>query len=388
MKKNLVIILISALASSGLHLYLSSRAQMILAGDWKPSPICHINEKLNCDTALASNWSKIGGIFLSDAGFGLNAVMAVSAMALLMSPAAELRALWLVLLAFSPLSAFSSLFLLGVSSLILNSYCPFCLLLYGLSFLILICVTPLFFKKTFLKDLFKNHFRFKTIAGALGSFAVLTILCHLVFSHIGGGKSAEQRAKLYFKDWLSAPKKDLQNLPSPLLAFGQKNNSITITEFADFLCPHCRDSHYTIKLLKSSDPNISVQYYSFPLDQCRPKNSPSCFLTRAVFCAKDQGWLLKDLIFKTQKKFKSLRTEEELYNKLKELSADPALDPSQWSQCLNSETAFQKQAEQVLAGEKAGITGTPSLFINGKKINSRQFFQTLKEIKKYLKSAI
>ena len=384
MKKYFFIILVCAGISSGLHLYLSFRTQAVLAGKAESSSICHINDQLNCDTALASEYSQIAGLHLSDMGFATNLIIALLAFMLLNSLREQAPRILLALTAFSTASASASLVMLMLSLFALKVFCPFCLILYLLSFVILACLYLTINKKLLLSAVKKTTFRF--IAGCSLAWLSISLLSCLIIMHLNKSQADPKTVRVQLLDWLSAPEKSTAK--APLLTSGQKNtskDSIKITEFADFLCSHCKNSYYTLKLLKSSRPDIYVEYYSFPLDQCK-SNRVSCILTKAVYCAKQQqqGWNLHHLIFDHQKIFISMRDNNKAIEQLKKIGKHLPLKWNIWQDCISSEPAEALLKEQLKAAEQMQITSTPSLFINNKKINQRHLIPTVQAIKQHL----
>ena len=382
MNKNFFIILICAIISSGIHLYLSSRAQSISAGQINESSICHINDRLNCDVALASEYSQFAGLHLSDLGFATNFIIALLAFTLISGLVEQAPRIILALVGFSGLSVLASLVMMLLSGLFLKVFCPFCLILYLLSFVIMIFMWPVFKKKFLLSSIKTLNFRF--LSGLLLAWLITGILSHLIFINLSNTASSKQVVHVNFLDWLSAPIKNTSK--APLLKYGKKTeNSIKVTEFADFLCPHCKNSYYTLKLLKSSHPNIYVEYYSFPLDQCQG-HGVSCALTRGVHCAKQQqqGWEMHHLVFDNQKKFIPLSDHDKVIKTLEQISFHLPIQWDAWKNCIQSKTAMDIQEEQLQAGKQMNITGTPTLLINGKKVPQRYFIKTVQAIQKYL----
>ena len=385
MNKNFFIILICSIISSGIHLYLSSRAQSISAGQINESSICHINDRLNCDVALASDYSQFAGLHLSDMGFATNFIIALLAFTLISGLVEQAPRIILALLGLSGLSVLASLVMILLSGLFLKVFCPFCLILYLLSFVIMISMWPAFKKKFLLSAIKTLNFRF--LSGLLLAWVITGILSHLIFINLSNTASSKQVVHVNFLDWLSAPIKNTSK--TPLLKYGKKtetNNSIRVTEFADFLCPHCKNSYYTLKLLKSSQPNIYVEYYSFPLDQCQG-NGVSCALTRGVYCSErqQQGWNMHHLVFDNQKKFIPLSDQDKAIETLKQISLHLPIQWLEWKNCIQSTAAMNIQEEQLQAGKHMNITGTPTVLINGKKVPQRYFIKTVQAIQKYLR---
>ena len=186
-------------------------------------------------------------------------------------------------------------------------------------------------------------------------------------------------------DWISSPVKTSGE--QALLTTGPSNKEaiITVTEFADFLCSYCRNSYYLLKIFKSTNPQARIEYFSFPLDECKSKRA-SCTLTQAVYCAEkqNQGWNMHDLIFENQKQFVHLKNNKKALKILKELSQHLPLQWDQWSECIKSASAVEFTKKQIKAGENMNITGTPALFVNGKKVNHGYFTKTMSAIRNYI----
>ena len=188
-------------------------------------------------------------------------------------------------------------------------------------------------------------------------------------------------------DWNSAPVK--QSMEKALLTTGpsKKEAIMTITEFADFLCSYCRKSYYILKIFKASNPRVRIEYFSFPLDQCKSKRA-SCALTRAVHCAKkqEQGWKMHEVAFEHQKEFIPITDDKKAFQKLKDLSSDLQINWDKWTECVNSPSAIAAQHKQIKAGSDMNVMGTPSLFVNGKKVNHMYFTKTIKAIQDIIQS--
>ena len=382
MKRPLTLICICATISMALHLYLSNRAESLAAGAVnEPSSICHINEHFNCDSTLISNYSHFAGTHLSNWGFATHLIIAFLSLILIAGWTENRQSLSVALWAFSLLSFVASLIMLSISYFILHAFCMLCCILYVLSFIILLILLLTMRQPLFLPAL--KHTQPLTLVIIVCFWAGSSILSHLVFIKINDTKSSTEIVKAHFQDWLDSPVKNTEE--KALLLSGSDHSPITITEFADFLCHHCRNIHYMLKVFKASHPSIKMRYFSFPLDQCQGKTA-SCFLTRAVYCAEkqNQGWALQDTIYQHQKNFLSLRKDEEIFAELKRISQTLELNWNNLSDCLNSPPALNIPQQQLTAGEQLNITSTPTLFVNGRKMNHQYVLKTLKAISDYL----
>ena len=360
-----------------LHFYLSQRSYSLSADKAGKSSLCHIHSDWNCDRALSSPYSDLAGVPLSNYGGVLNFIIAVLSLLLM---AKREQVIGSALGFFAILSASASCIMLALSFWILRFFCPLCMVLHILSFLILFCAffhTPLL-SLSWAKSLKKEGASW--LLGSSVAFVSLSFLIHLIFIQVYDIKSINKTVQFQVRDWLSAPKKE--PVGTALLTSGpsQEKALMTITEFADFLCFHCQSAYYSLKALAL--PHIRREYFAFPLDQCQGP-SLSCRLIRAVYCAKEQnkGWDLHDLIFENQSLFISLRDQaDKAFEALKKRMNQTLIDKHRWQECIDSPFAFETQNQQIQASQKRGITSTPSLFVNDKKISHQYLTKTLKAI--------
>lgn len=379
MKIKLYIIFLGALIAIMLHLYLSNRSYSIASDKIKTSFLCHINDSLNCDNALTSSYSEFAGLPVSNWGFAIHFIIIILSLLLILGWSDSPKLITFTLNILTVTSAIASLIMFSISLFILNSFCLFCIILYLLSFIIAISAF-LLYKPLSLATIKKHRF---LLPGALISVVLTAFLVHSIFTKIHNIKPAKTIVKSNVKDWMSAPVKHSQE--KALLETGPSYEEaiMTIIEFADFLCSYCRNNYYILKLFKASNPLVRIEFFSFPLDECKSKR-PSCFLTRAVYCAEkqNQGWNMQGMVFENQKQFLSVTNSEEALQKVKTLSKDLPIEWNQWHKCVNSKEAIETQNKQIKAGHNMSVQNTPSVFINGKKVHHRYFTKTIKAIQK------
>lgn len=100
---------------------------------------------------------------------------------------------------------------------------------------------------------------------------------------------------------------------------------------------------------------------------------------RAALAAGNQGkfWEFHDALFEAEKLSNDL---------INNTAVKLGLDMAQFNKDINSEPVRQQISKDLLDAQKAGVTGTPTIFINGKRLKNRspQGFQAMinNELKK------
>jgi protein-disulfide isomerase len=139
---------------------------------------------------------------------------------------------------------------------------------------------------------------------------------------------------------------------------GSAKATITIVEFGDFACPVCEQSFPTIREISQKYKNdIKFIWRDYPVVQ-----DYSADLALAGRCAGEQGlfWLMHDKLFQNQ----GVNTADQLIAAANQIGADTA----RFKDCLNKEKYLPQIEKDLADGQKFGITGTPTYFINGYKI--------------------
>ena len=138
---------------------------------------------------------------------------------------------------------------------------------------------------------------------------------------------------------------------------GSPQAPVMIVEFSDFQCPFCRKVQSTLKkLLEKYQGQVSLAYRDFPL---RGMHSQAELAAEASRCAVEQGkfWEYHDLLFANPDKLNRAG--------LAGMAQSLGLNEKQFDACLSS-GKYTKQIEQDLQdGIRAGVEGTPGIFING-----------------------
>ena len=138
---------------------------------------------------------------------------------------------------------------------------------------------------------------------------------------------------------------------------GSPQARVMIVEFSDFQCPFCRKVQSTLKnLLEKYQGQVSLAYRDFPL---RGMHSQAELAAEASRCAAEQGkfWEYHDLLFANPDKLNRAGVAR--------MAENLVLNEGQFDACLSS-GKYTKQIEQDLQdGIRAGVEGTPGIFING-----------------------
>ncbi|HSN75143.1 MAG TPA: thioredoxin domain-containing protein [Anaerolineae bacterium] len=146
---------------------------------------------------------------------------------------------------------------------------------------------------------------------------------------------------------------------------GSADAPVTILEYSDYQCPFCSrwvDETYPVILQEYIDSGkVRLEFRDFPLDSLHPNATPAAVAAR---CAGEQGdyWGMHDLLFGNQGQWSNVADPSELFTGY---AGEMGLDTEAFAGCLTSGQFDEAIAQDLLAGQMAGITGTPSFLLNG-----------------------
>lgn len=145
---------------------------------------------------------------------------------------------------------------------------------------------------------------------------------------------------------------------------GSAQAPVIIIEFSDFQCPFCRSVQPTLKsLLAKYDGKVSLAYRDFPL---RGMHGQAELGAESSRCAGEQRkfWEYHDLLFANPDKLNRPG--------LLELARRLRLDEVAFESCLSSGKHRADVEKDLQDGIRAGVMGTPSIFINGTLLSGAQ----------------
>ncbi|MBF0158457.1 MAG: thioredoxin domain-containing protein [Magnetococcales bacterium] len=166
-----------------------------------------------------------------------------------------------------------------------------------------------------------------------------------------------------------APRFAVQGATTPTK--GPSDAKVTIVEFSDFQCTYCRRVQETLKQLdKLYAGKIRVIYRHYPLS-FHPQAAKAA---EAAQCADEQGqfWSYHDALFGSESL--DLAT-------LKKLAATvTGIHVARFDQCLSEERHKGRVIADVAEGERLGVSGTPTFFVNGIKLVGAVPLEEIREV--------
>lgn len=160
---------------------------------------------------------------------------------------------------------------------------------------------------------------------------------------------------------------------------GDANAKVTIVEFADFRCPFC-EQYFTNTLTQIMKDYVDTGKVKYAFRNYAFLGPASIVAANAAECANDQGkfWDFHNYLYKNQPQ----ETDTSMYNTdtLTQAAVSLGMNGDQFRSCLDGKKFDSKVSTDLADGQKAGVNGTPSFFVNGMPLVGAQPYTAFKTL--------
>ncbi len=154
---------------------------------------------------------------------------------------------------------------------------------------------------------------------------------------------------------------------------GPESAPVTIVTFSDFLCPSCR--RFALAYDQYEDgptgPHVELYYRNYPLDPTCASHIPrmvhpgACQVALGAVCADRQGkfWDYHDQVY-------AAPPTDPSPSDVIGIAEEAGLDRDRFAACLDDPAARMALDFDIAEAVRLQVTGTPTIFINGRRLQS------------------
>ena len=161
---------------------------------------------------------------------------------------------------------------------------------------------------------------------------------------------------------------------------GTQGGKVTLVEFGDLQCPACGAYEPLVRqVTKDNAGTLQVVFKHFPLTQIHRN---ALLAAKASEAAGLQGrfWEMHDMMYDNQSVWSETLTAREIFMGY---ATALGLDMAQFQKDMDSADVEKRILADYKEGTSLGVQGTPTFFVNGKKINNpgsaEEFNQIIKQ---------
>jgi len=157
---------------------------------------------------------------------------------------------------------------------------------------------------------------------------------------------------------------------------GPANAPVTIVEFSDMQCPHCKTVAPNIEQLLAQEPDVHFVFQNFPLPSHNWAEKAAEYVDCVGRASNDAVWKFIQKTFEQQNNI----TESSADEKLKAVATDSGVNADQIAACAAKPETKARIEASVELGKSVGVTGTPAIFISGRALSGATPVDLMKKI--------
>lgn len=208
----------------------------------------------------------------------------------------------------------------------------------------------------------------KSLKIIIGIVAVIVIIFLIAK---GSYKSSEEKTAS------QTPASSTLDIVADDWVYGNKDAKVTVVEYLDFECEAC-GAYYpiTTQLKEEYKDNMRFVVRYFPL----PGHKNSLTAAKAVEAAGKQGkfWEMYGMLYEKQTEWSEKQVADQTLFEKYALALNLNMD--QWKQDVESKEVEDRIQRNYKEAVKLNLPGTPSFFLNGKKIESPRGYEPFKKL--------
>jgi protein-disulfide isomerase len=160
-------------------------------------------------------------------------------------------------------------------------------------------------------------------------------------------------------------------------ARGPANAAVTLVEFSDLQCPHCKEASPTIERLLSENPNVHFVFQNFPLPMHNWAEKGAAYADCVGRASPDAFWKFIAGVYAAQADI----TAENADQKLTDLADQSGVKGPDIAACSTQPETESRVESSIALGKSVEVNSTPTLFINGRPVGvSGNDYDVLKQL--------
>ncbi len=138
---------------------------------------------------------------------------------------------------------------------------------------------------------------------------------------------------------------------------GPTTAAVTLVQYGDYECPYTRHSTAIVRAIQQQlGDQLRFVFRNFPLTEIHPHALHAALAAEAA-AAQGKFWQMHDYIFHHQHTLEDADLEQ--------FAEAVGLEMQQYARALAEHRSLARIEEDVESGQRSGVQGTPTFFING-----------------------
>lgn len=157
---------------------------------------------------------------------------------------------------------------------------------------------------------------------------------------------------------------------------GPAHASVTVVEFSDMQCPHCKQAAPNVEQLLTLEPEVHFVFQNFPLPSHNWAEKAAGYVDCVGRASNEAVWKFIQKTFDEQANITEANADE----KLKAIATDSGVNAEEMASCAAKPDTKARIEASIALGKSVGVTGTPALFINGRPLGGSAPVDVLRKV--------
>lgn len=145
---------------------------------------------------------------------------------------------------------------------------------------------------------------------------------------------------------------------------GPADAPVTVVDFSDLQCPHCKDAHPTLDKLVAENKNVRLVFQNFPLPMHDWAAKAAAYADCVSRSSNDAFWKFISSVFAAQSDITAANADE----KLTALADSAGVKGSDIAACAAKPETTSRVEKSVALGKALDVNSTPTIFVNGRQL--------------------
>jgi len=147
------------------------------------------------------------------------------------------------------------------------------------------------------------------------------------------------------------------------VALGPAVPAVTLVEFSDLQCPHCKEAQPVLEKLASDFPKMRIVVQQYPLSPAHPWAMKAAQYADCVGrMDSSAAWKFIAAVYENQGGIAVATADD----KLRELTSAAGLDAGKVTACAAEPATEARIKKSMALGDSVGVLGTPAIYVNGR----------------------
>lgn len=162
-------------------------------------------------------------------------------------------------------------------------------------------------------------------------------------------------------------------------SFGPAGAPVSMVIFSDFQCPICKEEAQVLRqnVAKNFPDKVRVYFMDFPLDSIHDWAHTAAIAGRCVYRQSPaKFWDYFDWVYDNQQNIGL----DNFSSKFQSFASEHGLDGMQLGRCVDNKLTDPEVTKSITEGYQLQVSATPTIFLNGRKIEGGVPWQTLEQL--------